>query len=540
MFARRAAVASLVLAACGAPPADPTDTVELITFEGRFDANSQQLTIASISSAHRGLVAVPVTRDGSGPDGTVELVTVDSGVGPAQCDGVDGFCGTVRLGSFFDVPLRDVLVEISTITPPTGNHATNGLGAAPVNAPNASATFGLFDYPDLTARSSADRRWVFAATGVDVAFRGRVLARVGSVADRSFTAPVDWAEPIADYIAAGAAAFGGAFSTAILDLAVHDDRLFIGYGDANRNMGSLVPIELRSFADPSSPIAAPEFATDEEEVRRFRVVDGALFVAGVDPTEDAFTANVYDRAGGAWTKHRTVPDALHVHDAASFGGAWYVVGSGSTPAEYAQEQVHARLWRSTDGGATFTIVDSEPGVGGGDARWYRCLPIDGQLWLFGYKTDATFAVNETMVATFDGVSVQPVAPTHPLASALVLDADALSPSMALVRGLVAGPMGWLHRSWVVDGVSATPSHVGRTVLDVFDASGESLVMSVDGEVHGANPGSWAPRIDVFDGATSHEVLGWATTAEPRSFALWRDRIYVGTEDGRVLQTAPGL
>ena len=57
-----------------------------------------------------------------------------------------------------------------------------------------------------------------------------------------------WAEPIPDAIKAGEAAFEGDFDRGITTLRPFEGRLWMGYGDATRNLGSEVPVEFRWFA----------------------------------------------------------------------------------------------------------------------------------------------------------------------------------------------------------------------------------------------------------------------------------------------------
>ncbi len=110
-------------------------------------------------------------------------------------------------------------------------------------------------------------------------------------------APSPWAEPIADYLAVGERqTMGGDFLRAVQDLHVYEDRLYLGYGDANVNLGRATPIEVRAFADDARPEAASEFRTDEEQIERYRELDGDLWIPGVDATEDAWLGNVYWRA----------------------------------------------------------------------------------------------------------------------------------------------------------------------------------------------------------------------------------------------------
>lgn len=169
--------------------------------------------------------------------------------------------------------------------------------------------------------------------------------------DLTYSAPEPWADPIADYLAAGRQEVGSdLFDRAIQDLAPFDGRLFIGYGDATKNLGRIVAIEPRSFGDPEEPVASADFATDEEQIDHYRVFDDRIAIAGVDATEDGWLGNVYARiTGGVWTKNRTVDGGVHVHDITAFSGAYWTVGSGASPNEWKSNHIFSYLWRSWDG-----------------------------------------------------------------------------------------------------------------------------------------------------------------------------------------------
>lgn len=171
-----------------------------------------------------------------------------------------------------------------------------------------------------------------------------------SVAAMTFSAPVSWAKPIDDYIAAGKAKLGHEkFERSIHDLAVYEGRLYLGYGDATYNLGRITPIEMRSFASPASTTITKEFTTQEEHLEQYRILDGDLVMAGIDATEDAWLGSVYAKPSGkAWFKSRTLKQGVHVHDCITFGGAWYAVGSGATQAEWTASNIHSILWKSTD------------------------------------------------------------------------------------------------------------------------------------------------------------------------------------------------
>jgi hypothetical protein len=173
-------------------------------------------------------------------------------------------------------------------------------GAAP--ASDGGTVPGDAAHPDAAADASPDAG--------EARLAGRTCGALG-----------EWATPLTDYIAAGEAAVAnGRFMRGVHDLAVFEDRLYVGYGDADVNLGRVIPIEVRAFRSDDDPTATAETATAEEQVEQFRALDDGLWIAGVDATEDAWLGNVYRRTAGPWVKLRTVGNGVHVHDVAAWGG----------------------------------------------------------------------------------------------------------------------------------------------------------------------------------------------------------------------------
>jgi hypothetical protein len=121
----------------------------------------------------------------------------------------------------------------------------------------------------------------------------------GKLGEHAFGSFEDWASPIADYISVGGDYFPNGFNQAITELHPLGDRLWLGYGDGTLNLGEETPIEIRFFASPIDPAAAaaaidgagqgaPQttpYQSGEEQIDRFRLLDGALWQAGVDSIE---------------------------------------------------------------------------------------------------------------------------------------------------------------------------------------------------------------------------------------------------------------
>ncbi len=380
-----------------------------------------------------------------------------------------------------------------------------------------------------------------------------------TLADGVYPAPSEWQRPTADYVAALEAHPDfekKPFSRAIDDLAVFDDRLYLGYGDANYNAGRVTPIEIRAYRSPSdaAPQAEPirmagedelQTHTREETVSQYRVFGDRVFVAGVDATEDAWLGNVFVRERGSeWVRHRTVTGGVHVHDVAvGFDGALYAVGSGASGKEaWDTGKVHSYLWRSTDSGLTWSAAADVENVEVGDRRWTHLVSFGGELQMFGYRTEAdpstgAHSIVEVLNHRWDGAALSKgnatpkhwVQATHPFAK-----------DVAIVAGVKVGTPLKLEVLALRPGAAAQPiaALAGATLLDAFQVGdGSAVLMVADGDAY-PRPEA-PPRVRVLhttDLETFRELFAWEPDAWPTSVAVWHDDVYVGLTDGRLLRS----
>ena len=256
-----------------------------------------------------------------------------------------------------------------------------------------------------------------------IIFCGTVLCLIESClpsidANSSYKAPTFWSEPIADYLISGEENYPDGFNRSIVALYVFDGRLWIGYGDSGVNMGTVTPIEFRKFDDPNNPEhsaalvdgvgqGAPQRTptdTGEEKIVPYRNLDGRLWQAGSDSNdpdehwtqaipapEKLIQGNLFVLEGSTnepvWRKLRSIPGGEHVHDVAQFDGSLYAVGSGAdNRAEWESGRIYRYLWRSEDGGRTFSTFHRAmyPDLSMGDTRYRALLSVGNTLYVFGY------------------------------------------------------------------------------------------------------------------------------------------------------------
>lgn len=111
----------------------------------------------------------------------------------------------------------------------------------------------------------------------------------------------------------------------VWDLQVFEGRLYIGAGNYDNegpapNAG---PVPILAL-DPVSGAVVREGEADDEEISRFEVIDGKLFIPGADARESWKLGNLYRReADGQWLKLRTIPRAIHVSALTGHFGRMY-------------------------------------------------------------------------------------------------------------------------------------------------------------------------------------------------------------------------
>lgn len=415
-------------------------------------------------------------------------------------------------------------------------------------------------------RESASREPPPADTGVDAAS--------STIAGRTFGEFEPWAKPIEDYIAIGNVKLPRKFSSAIHELAPFGGRMWLGYGDADYNMGTHTPIELRSFASQEDPTAtaAPvdgkgqgadqkiPTQTGEEQIDRYRICDGNLWQPGIDSTDadelwtqatadpKPIAGNVYRLEGASWKKFRSIPGGEHVHDLACFKGAIYMVGSGSKDRpEWESGQIFRYLWRSNDLGKTFSVAHriAHPDPGKGDTRWVHLLPTTRALYLFGYVS--TFATSNSVVAnarTTDGALIEDLAKDAPLAKIVALATTPLPDGTGLIVGIDVATSARVYEIWHVS-ADGTPKKLdafaGKTILDIHvePSTKELVILTQEGDLFPTpRATSWSLKLFAAPIANPNapvEVAAHESNVEIRSVAFWNGSLFLGTEDGQALR-----
>lgn len=385
-----------------------------------------------------------------------------------------------------------------------------------------------------------------------------------------FTEPETLSYPHVDYLQKGDSLFGYDFNQTVTDVVLHRGKLWMGYGDATKNMGSIIPIEFRYYsvqgtdtvmtsaeviAEGQGATQRSPFDSGEEQIDGFREINGTLWVAGIDshnPDEEWTQAkqsnpkliegNVFRlEDDGRWRKFRSIPGGEHVHDIAGFDGDIYAVGSGANNRkEWESGQIFRYLWRSTDNGKTFKTVHRAmtPDTGKSDTRYRRLLAVGKTLYAFGYINPFTTKgpMRASHLAWHDDEAKDVTKDMlGDLASLIVtrtwnLDKD---------RGIVVARDSSTTaptRTFVVTEKGATELK-GWAKLRVVDmapgtASGEYYVLAGEG---GTNERFAVYRVNTASLDTPTDVLD-CRTIPMASVACWNGDLYLGTVDGQLLRS----
>lgn len=114
------------------------------------------------------------------------------------------------------------------------------------------------------------------------------------------------------------------------DMIVFDGKLYIGGGDYGANTG---PVNVISYDLEQKIWGISNETLPDEQIKRFRVLDGKLATLGTDPRGDWRMGNYYVLENGIWTTKSCLPSGIHCFDAIEFEGKTFF-GLGCNRGDY--------------------------------------------------------------------------------------------------------------------------------------------------------------------------------------------------------------
>jgi len=384
-----------------------------------------------------------------------------------------------------------------------------------------------------------------------------------SIREHTFSTFQPWAKPVDDYKMICELWSDGeikdVYSKGIHDLAPFEGKMWFGYGDANYNLGSKMInygkrcIELSYFESAEDPVPFSSFTTSEEQIDRFRILNGELWQAGIDDifvdemaSRPGIDGNIYRLEGDEWLKFRSLSGAVHVHDVALWKGTVYSVGSGADDLEdFLDGNIYRYLWGSQTAGKEFDIVAQighPEQEGKGDSRWISLLPLEDVLYVFGYYSMFQETKTKVSNAVFDGKELIPFDDNHQndLMNIFARGTQPLPDGSGLLWGIrVEEEKDNYSSIWHLDlsGKSTELEFEGHdNVVDIFLREGTNEILYL---VREDKENEFIARILLADaeipGAVK-EICQFTSDVKQVSVAYWQDHLFLGMNNCQVYRS----
>lgn len=158
----------------------------------------------------------------------------------------------------------------------------------------------------------------------------------------------------------------------VWDMQLWNGKIYLGHGNSSnkgpaRNAG---PIPIISY-DLKTGHFETEFTVDEEQIDRYRIIDGQLYVPGHDPRDSWELGNFYRLTDDGWEKVRTIPIGIHAYDILGYQEALFVA-EGTVK--------RAMVSRSSDSGGTW-----ESFILPNARRAYELFTLGDKLYVSAYE-----------------------------------------------------------------------------------------------------------------------------------------------------------
>ncbi|MCR9294344.1 MAG: hypothetical protein NXI32_16620 [bacterium] len=311
----------------------------------------------------------------------------------------------------------------------------------------------------------------------------------------------------------------------IRDIYHYEGKLYTGYGDWTSDTG---PINVRSLDVNSGVFSNPLVSVNTEAISHFRGLNGSLYTTTVDPLGIGPQPAGYAVGNSSHSWSYIAPTisgtsdtltATHIFDInQTSNGDIFMAGSRGT---------FGAIWRSVDGGATFTIDSvpfAEPSAPANNAgtpfsRYVGVGILNDQVFVQRVDYNVSGANQNNVALKYDGNSWQTVAVDLIQEDyGYVTRPEQFGNEMLYLSSDLSD--GFLYR---FDGTNAQHALNG-VVRDFQVLSGSVVALMGDGEMlFSSDLNSWSSLGHAPGSARSLEIVG--------------DTIFVGTTDGRIFSAS---
>lgn len=306
------------------------------------------------------------------------------------------------------------------------------------------------------------------------------------------------------------------------NLRIFDGKLFAAYGDYNANTG---PIDINPFDLNSGTFDGVALSVPSEALGTWKEINGKLYTPTIDPTCSGTCSAGYAvyTPGSGW-EMQTPVNAEHIFDIETLTGTdiWLFGSAGGAT---------STAWRSTDGGANFSVAqtyENEPGSDNTE-RYYWGAAMDGKMYM-----QSDYSGHQNPVQIFDGTNWT-TGTTDLLCR--VGNGGATPRSVVFAGRIVCSDSGQITK---FDGSSVTqqswyttPSYPGcnssEAQLSIYNNSYYALCRFWNGN-GGYDP---ATLIKSNDLASFSTLEGLPSSAASFALDIDTQKIYVGTTDSKI-------
>lgn len=182
-------------------------------------------------------------------------------------------------------------------------------------------------------------------------------------------------EPVALSLSSLGVPYQGLSARNPWDMIAYGGYLYVGAGDYDDNISP--DVLMRMSLDTLKWEALSGY--EDEQIERFLLLDGKLYIPGIDAKEDWSYGNYYTVEGDTLRKHRVLQGGVHVWDMASYDGKLFAsLGSveGDSPLLVSEDGAHFEEvpFVERDGNETLCTTPFYT------LRVYDLMQVDGDLY----------------------------------------------------------------------------------------------------------------------------------------------------------------